>query len=129
MRTVVSARIWTAVLRGARRRCPRCGSGPIFLRWIEVRERCPACGLRYLENQGDLWGYLLFIDRALFLFPIVVVMYLRLLDPHAIWFWIFIVGMMYFLVASMPVRNGIGVALDWLVRTRGKDPVRSASEA
>jgi len=26
-------------------RCPRCGSGPLFIRVLEVRESCPACGL------------------------------------------------------------------------------------
>jgi uncharacterized protein (DUF983 family) len=26
-------------------RCPRCGSGPLFIRLLEVRETCPHCGL------------------------------------------------------------------------------------
>jgi uncharacterized protein (DUF983 family) len=26
-------------------RCPRCGSGPLFIRLLEVRETCPDCGL------------------------------------------------------------------------------------
>lgn len=33
---------WAAALRA---RCPRCGKGPLFRGWIEVRERCGACGL------------------------------------------------------------------------------------
>jgi uncharacterized protein (DUF983 family) len=26
-------------------RCPRCGSGPLFFRVLDVRETCPNCGL------------------------------------------------------------------------------------
>jgi uncharacterized protein (DUF983 family) len=26
-------------------RCPRCGSGPLFIRLLDVREECPRCGL------------------------------------------------------------------------------------
>jgi uncharacterized protein (DUF983 family) len=46
----------TALLRGARRRCPRCGSGHLFVRWFTVKERCPRCRLRLQREEGGFLG-------------------------------------------------------------------------
>ena len=32
--------------RALRLCCPSCGGRPLFSRWLEMRERCPRCGLR-----------------------------------------------------------------------------------
>lgn len=40
--------------RGARRRCPRCGSGGAFVTWFRLAERCPGCRLRF-EREGDFF--------------------------------------------------------------------------
>lgn len=45
-----------AFLRGARRRCPRCGSGHLFRRWFTIAERCPRCGLRLQREEGGFLG-------------------------------------------------------------------------
>ena len=41
------ASLTTMIFRGARRRCPRCGSGKVFDSWFKMRERCPACDLQF----------------------------------------------------------------------------------
>ena len=61
--------------RGCRKKCPQCGQGALFRRWITLHDHCSVCGLKYLENQGDLWGYLLLIDRGLFILPLIVMIY------------------------------------------------------
>jgi uncharacterized protein (DUF983 family) len=45
-----------ALLRGLTRRCPRCGSGGLFRRWLKIRERCPRCGLRLQREEGGFLG-------------------------------------------------------------------------
>lgn len=35
------------LLRGARRHCPRCGSGKLFESWFKMKERCPGCDLKF----------------------------------------------------------------------------------
>jgi len=40
--------------RAVRRRCPRCGAGPVFRSWFRMVERCPGCGLRF-ERESDFW--------------------------------------------------------------------------
>ena len=37
--------LWTAMRRGWRGRCPRCGDGPLFGGFLKMRSHCPACGL------------------------------------------------------------------------------------
>jgi uncharacterized protein (DUF983 family) len=105
-----------AIRHGAQRRCPRCGEGPLFERWNRVREECPACGLTYLLNQGDPWAFLLFLDRAAFIFPPVAILYFRLLPES----WVGIVAVFLALGGTLlyttPHRYGICIALDWLTR-------------
>src|ERR687889_659236 len=33
---------WRALLL----HCPNCGGGPLFSRWVRIREHCPVCGMR-----------------------------------------------------------------------------------
>ncbi|TVP73948.1 MAG: DUF983 domain-containing protein [Gemmatimonadales bacterium] len=39
--------------RGALRRCPNCGSGGLFRRWILMRKTCPGCRLVLDRNESD----------------------------------------------------------------------------
>ncbi len=39
--------------RGARRRCPNCGGGGLFRRWIVMSRSCPTCHLVLDRNEPD----------------------------------------------------------------------------
>ena len=56
-------RLLPALWRGLRRRCPHCGRGALFVRWITLRRQCAECGLVYLRNQGDIWFFWIVMDR------------------------------------------------------------------
>jgi uncharacterized protein (DUF983 family) len=58
--------------------CPNCFKEKIHRSWSKIREKCSICDFKFQENNGDNWFFLLFIDRALFIFPIVVGYYLQL---------------------------------------------------
>jgi len=47
---------FTVFLRGATKRCPRCGSGRLFKSWFKIRDRCPRCGLRLEREEGGFLG-------------------------------------------------------------------------
>jgi len=55
--------VWTALRRGASRRCPHCGKGAIFAGWAHHLERCSVCGLVYERNPGDTWAFTIVGDR------------------------------------------------------------------
>src|SRR5689334_3309625 len=72
----------TLLWRGWRKKCPQCGQGALYKRWLTLHERCPVCGLQYLANQGDLFGALMFLDRVLFIIPLIVLFYFRVWHPN-----------------------------------------------
>ena len=45
--------IWAAILRGIRGRCPRCGGGSLFRKWLKPRDACPTCALDLTPQQTD----------------------------------------------------------------------------
>ena len=46
--------VWTALKRGFRGRCPRCGEGKLFSGFLTVGKRCHNCGLDYsFADAGD----------------------------------------------------------------------------
>lgn len=47
---------FTVFLRGATRRCPRCGAGRLFKSWFKIHDRCPRCGLRLEREEGGFLG-------------------------------------------------------------------------
>lgn len=110
-----------ALWRGWKRKCPHCGEGAIYRRWLKLHERCAVCGLRYLPDQGDLFGPLILLDRVLFLIPFIVLFYFRLWHPNLAIFILVGGAMTFALVYTMPHRNGISLAFDYLVRRANGD--------
>ena len=45
-----------AFVRGVTKRCPRCGSGGLFVSWFKIRQRCSRCGLRLEREEGGFLG-------------------------------------------------------------------------
>ena len=45
-----------ALLRGFRKRCPRCGERDTFVSWFEPRKACPRCELRFAKEEGGFLG-------------------------------------------------------------------------
>lgn len=42
-----------ALFRGWRRRCPRCGQGPLLTGYLKVRDTCPICKLELHHARAD----------------------------------------------------------------------------
>jgi uncharacterized protein (DUF983 family) len=53
---------WTAIKRGFAGRCPNCGVGRMFGRYLKVVDACPHCGQRLdLHRADDLPAYLVIL--------------------------------------------------------------------
>lgn len=52
-------RAFTLLYRAIRRRCPNCGGGPLFKKWIRMGTTCPRCHLLLDRGETDyfLGGY------------------------------------------------------------------------
>ena len=111
----------TLIWRGCHQKCPQCGQGDLYQRWVRLHEHCPVCGLKYLQNQGDLLGPLIFLDRVLFLIPLFVLFYFGVWHPKLIWFLLFGGALMFLLIYTIPHRNGVSLAIDYLIRRKEGD--------
>jgi uncharacterized protein (DUF983 family) len=107
--------------RGLRGKCPRCGEGQLFQRWITTHERCSVCRLLYLRNYGDIWMYTLVLDRIPLLFGIALV-YFGYRSSDAVTAAGFLLGMAVPLAITMRNRQGLALALDYLWRVHFPDP-------
>ena len=47
---------WRTLLRGLRKRCPRCSSGGVFSSWFTMRVACLRCDLRFEKEEGGYLG-------------------------------------------------------------------------
>jgi len=106
---------WAALKNGFHRRCPHCGRGSVLKGWLEMRERCPVCGLAYEQHAGDTWGFWIIGDRIPVAIAIAAVYFG--LRPHT---WLqaalFLGLVARPLVATIPQRMGLVVALHYLTR-------------
>lgn len=107
--------------RGWRRRCLRCGEGPLFTRWIVALERCPSCGLQYQRNQGDIWIWVILTDRLPIMAGVVAV-YFGFQATNASLAAAFFVLLAIPLIATMRQRQGLAFALDYIWRIWMPDP-------
>ncbi len=111
----------TLLWRGWCKKCPQCGEGPLYHRWLRLYDNCPKCGLKYLPDQGDLFGPLLFLDRALFLIPLIVIFFFRPWNLNLTAALILAGILLGLLVFTMPNRNGLSLAFDYHLRRKGGD--------
>ncbi len=44
---------WTAAMRGFLGRCPACGRGRLFGRFLKVADRCDICGTEFHHHRAD----------------------------------------------------------------------------
>ena len=54
--------LWTAMKRGFRCRCPRCGEGRLFRAFLKVADHCSVCGQDFTPHRADdLPAYLVIV--------------------------------------------------------------------
>ena len=111
----------TLLSRGWHKKCPQCGQGELYRKWMRLHEHCPACGLKYLESQGDLIGPLVFLDRLLFLVPLVVLFWFAGWHPNLLLLVLLGGAALFLLLYTMPNRNGVSLAIDYLLRRKEGD--------
>ena len=121
--------IGPAMLRGWRRRCPCCGSGPLLRGYLKVRESCPVCGEALHHQRAD--------DGPAYLTILIVG---HLLAPTLLWVWvafrpaplvliaIFATGSVALSLLLLPRLKGMIVAIQWSRRMHGFGAGEAASD-
>jgi len=112
---------WTSLRNGFHRRCPKCGQGPLLEGWMTVRKGCPNCGLVYERNAGDTWAFWIVGDRIPLGVAIAIVYFG--FGPGS---WAqgsaFLFAFALVMIATIPQRLGVVLALDYLTRQWWPEP-------
>jgi uncharacterized protein (DUF983 family) len=101
--------------RGLRGRCPQCGEGPLFVRFLKTHERCSSCGLVYQRDYGDTWLFIIITDRIPMLFGIAA-LYFGFRAEHWLGNAAFFLALALPIVVTIRHRVGLALALDYLSR-------------
>lgn len=109
-----------AILRGLRGRCPACGEGHIFARFLKAAPACPQCGLRLdLHQADDFPAYIVILLLGHILVPLMIEVNAALDIPLG-WQALIWPGLAIALAVAMiqPVKGAV-IALQWSRRMAG----------
>ena len=112
--------VWTALKRGFRCRCPRCGEGKLFRAFLKVDDHCSVCGLDFTPHRADdLPAYLVIVGHIV----VPAALWIETNYAPAVWLQL-TVYLSFTLVASLallqPVKGAV-VGLQWALRMHGFD--------
>ena len=114
--------VWTAMKRGFRGRCPRCGEGRLFRAFLKVDNNCSACGLDFTPHRADdLPAYLVIVIVGHLLVP--VILWIETDYSPPVWLQLSIY-LPFTVIASLlllqPVKGAV-VGMQWALRMHGFD--------
>jgi uncharacterized protein (DUF983 family) len=111
----------TVLSRGLRGKCPRCGEGELFAKWVKTKLRCEVCDLVYQRDYGDIWMFTNIMDRLPIALGIIALFFgFRVTN---VWSGLMFLGLMVIpMAATVKHRQGLALALDYLWRVRINDP-------
>jgi uncharacterized protein (DUF983 family) len=109
-----------AIIRGLRQRCPSCGEGHLFTRYLKVVDTCPSCGEALYHHRAD--------DGPAYL-TILMVGHILAVAIHFMWVylrpepWIMATTLTVAAVALslflLPRMKGMVVGIQWARRMHG----------
>lgn len=109
-----------AMLRGWRRRCPNCGSGPMLRGYLKVRENCPVCGEALHHHRADDGpAYLTILIVGHVMAPLILIAFTKLRPDPMTLAAVFSVGTVALSLFLLPRLKGALVALQWAKRMHG----------
>ena len=114
--------VWTALKRGLRGRCPRCGEGKLFRAFLKVDNNCSVCGLDFTPHRADdLPAYLVIIIVGHIMVPLALFIETNYSPPVALQLEIYLpLTLIASLVLLQPVKGAV-VGIQWALRMHGFD--------
>ena len=115
--------IFASMLRGAAHKCPACGVGAMFRRYLKVADACPHCGEELHHHRADdapAYFTIVIVGHIVVgLVLAVEIAYRPALWVHAaLWLPLTVI----LTLALLPSVKGALVGLQWALRMHGFDP-------
>lgn len=114
--------VWTALKRGFRGRCPRCGQGKLFRAFLKVDDHCSVCQLDFTPHRADdLPAYLVIVIVGHIVVPTILWIETDYSPSIALQLSIYLpFTLLLSLVLLQPVKGAV-VAIQWALRMHGFD--------
>jgi uncharacterized protein (DUF983 family) len=130
MEMLSSTRSWKqAIWRGACRKCPACGAGPVFRRFMKVAETCANCGEElHHQRADDAPPYFTIFIVGHLVVPLVFVVERAWQPPYVVHAALWLPLTLGLTLALMPIVKGAVVGLQWALRMHGFGFERAGKE-
>lgn len=110
----------SAMLRGWRRKCPNCGSGPMMKSYLKVRDTCPVCDeALYHHRADDGPAYLTILIVGHVMAPLIIWAFTEFRPDPMVLASVFTVGCVALSLYLLPRLKGAIVGLQWAKRMNG----------
>jgi uncharacterized protein (DUF983 family) len=112
--------LWPALLKGWRRRCPRCGSGALLHSYLKVNDSCAVCDQQLHHHRADDGpAYLTILIVGHIMAPGLHVAYAAWRPDPLTLFTIFSVGCTALSLYLLPRLKGAVIGFQWARRMHG----------
>lgn len=114
----------TALVRGAVGRCPRCGQGALFRRYLKMVDCCSACGEAYGHFRTDdaaPWLTILVVGHIVVPFVLIFEQAMQLSMGLTLAIWLPVIVLLTLLL--LPRCKGVIAALMWAVKAEGSEKI------
>ena len=109
-----------AMLRGWRRKCPSCGSGPMMKSYLKVRDTCPVCDEELHHHRADDGpAYLTILIVGHIMAPMIIWAFTEFRPDPMVLATVFTVGCVALSLYLLPRLKGAIVGLQWAKRMNG----------
>ena len=114
--------VWTALKRGFRGRCPRCGEGRLFRAFLKVDNKCSVCDLDFTPHRADdLPAYLVIVVVGHIVVPVALYIETNYSPPVALQLAIYLPFVLFASLALLQPVKGAVVGMQWALRMHGFD--------
>ena len=113
---------WTAMKRGFRGRCPRCGEGKLFRAFLKVDDHCSVCGQDFTPHRADdLPAYLVIIIVGHIMVPLALMIETNYAPAVALQLAIYLPPTLIASLLLLQPVKGTVVGVQWALRMHGFD--------
>jgi uncharacterized protein (DUF983 family) len=109
-----------ALKHGFRRRCPRCGAGPLMRSYLKVRDDCAVCGEALHHHRADDGpAYLTILIVGHLMAPLILYVFTEFRPDPMVLATVFSVGCVALSLWMLPRLKGMIVGFQWAKRMHG----------
>ena len=106
--------LWPAVRKGWRRRCPKCGQGPLLKNYVKVRDNCAVCKQEFHHHRADDGpAYLTILIVGHIMAPLLHFAFVTWRPEPLVLFTIFAVGSVALSLYLLPRLKGVIIGFQW----------------